>query len=140
MDVWLTKCRKTAKCYHCEKPIENNDYMVVCKYWRKRDGNAVNWPFKMRFHANCWIERGIQHIENNPRVETRGRKRQPMTDETRVNRLKIMRRRAAVVQRIKLERVKVAESQNVDRIIHLGAMLAELRSEIEVYGGAPKDW
>jgi hypothetical protein len=32
------------------------------------------------------------------------------------------------------------EEQSVDKIIHLGGLLVQLKEEIEKLGGAPKSW
>lgn len=131
----MSKCRKKGKCYHCPNPITNGNYMVVCKVWKSKDGVLAKFPFKMRFHVDCWVARGKAAIDNKPRAETRGRRKLDMSDATRLTRLKIMRRRASVVQRI-----RACQPEQVDRIIHLGSLLHNYREEIEKCGGAPELW
>lgn len=143
MNVWIKKCHKQAACKYCPKPIVNGEYMVVCKYYRKTKsaaGDPQKWGFFMRFHPQCWIDRAVAELESRVYTETRGRKKIEMLDETRVARLKIMMRHAAVVQRIKREVEKSENSYQVDRIIHLGEMLGKLKEEIEPLGGIPKSW
>ena len=94
----------------------------------------------MHFHPQCWIDQAIASLSSRRIAETRGRKRLEITDEMREARLKVLRRRAAVVQRIRAEVSNPVEKQNVDRIIHLGKAINDLKMEIESLGGAPKSW
>ncbi|GAG89138.1 unnamed protein product [marine sediment metagenome] len=119
--------------------------MVVCRYYRAKRGKGGSfpgpvWSFFMHFHPQCWIDQAIAALESKPVVETRGRKKLPMADEVRAARLKILMRRAAVTQRIRIEMAKVAGEQNIDRIIHLGGELNKLKEEIEPLGGVPESW
>lgn len=107
----------------------------MCKLWRGKGGQPARFPFVMRMHLECWVERGKQAVDNKPRTETRGRHKLVMDDATRLARLKIMRRRASVIQRI-----KVCKPEQVDKVIHLGQLLHNLRDEIEKFGGAPEAW
>lgn len=143
MNVWIKKCRKRAKCNHCPKEITKGSYMVVCRYYKKtknKSGVEQRWKFELRFHPQCWIDQGIASLEAKPFVETRGRKRAEMTDDVRAARLKVMRRRASVTQRIKREVSKAIEGQSVDKVIHLGSLLNKLKEEIEPLGGIPPSW
>lgn len=120
-----------------------NTYMVVCRYYRRTknaDGVSQSWRFYMHFHPQCWIDQAIASLSSRRIAETRGRKRLEITDEMREARLKVLRRRAAVVQRIRAEVSNPVEEQNVDRIIHLGKAINDLKMEIELLGGAPKSW
>jgi len=119
--------------------------MVVGKLWKGKDGVARTWTIILRWHTQCWIDQAIQKLEKQPFIETKGRKRldpghtvAEVKDGNRGARHKIMMRRAAVVQRIKKE-VELPE-QSIDKIIHLGEMLNQLREEIELVGGVPKSW
>ena len=144
MNVWMKVCRKQAACNFCPKPILNGEYMVVCKYYRKTrreaGGESQKWTFFLRFHPQCWIDQAVARLKERVVVETRGRKKIPMTDSVRAARWKIMMRRAAVTQRIRREVEKPAEEQSIERIIHLGSMLNSLKEEIEVVGGVPESW
>lgn len=138
MDVWLTKCHKTSKCSYCEKPITNGDYMVIGKLWRDREGHKIRFPQKLHFHVDCWVEKGKKYIDNKPYIEKRGRRKLIISDENRESRLRIMRKRAAVVQRINTEVRK--SNPNIDKMIHLGELLHQYKEDIENFGGAPKGW
>lgn len=145
MDVWIKRVRKQAKCKYCEQPIVKDTYMVVCKIWytRNKDGiSPTRWVWWMRFHTQCWIDQAVQKLdrEEEQRVETRGRKRQGISDDMRSERVKILRRYAAITQRIRAEVVRPADENSVERLIHLGAGLNKMRIEIERYGGVPKSW
>jgi len=96
------------------------------------------WWFRRSFHPQCWIDQAVAAVETRAVVETRGRKRLKMTDANKEARTAIMRRRGSVVQRIKKEVEN--EEQDVDRIVHLGELLNNLKGEIEQFGGVPKSW
>jgi hypothetical protein len=104
--------------------------MVIGQYYRGK------WRIRIKWHPDCWIEQGIEALSKTPVIENRGRQRMSLSDEDREKRLKILRRRASVLQRIKKE----MENNNVDKQIKLGCMLGKLREEIEPYGGIPESW
>lgn len=143
MNVWMKRCRREAKCRFCEKPIEKGGYLVFCSWYKKtkdKAGAPQTWQFHMSFHPQCWIDQAIIELEKSPPAETRGRKRLPMTDEVKEKRIKILRRRGAVLQRIRNELAKPEEERSIDRIIHFGDKLNELKEEIVPLGGVPSSW
>jgi len=140
MDVWMKIANKKANCAHCHKPIVKGDYMVIGKLWRRRDGVARSWTTYLRWHVQCWVDQAKAAVDRIPRVETRGRRKSPLDKESRDARVKILRRRAAVLQRIRNEISKPSEAQSFDRLIHLGELLNRLKSEIVPLGGVPKSW
>lgn len=139
MNVWIRKTRKQCTCAYCLKPILKGEYQVVCQhYMHLRSGRT--WWKRRSFHPQCWIDQAVAEIEKRPVVETRGRNKLPMADDSRAARTAIMRRRASIIQRIKREVSITEEEQNIDRIIHLGELLNKLKDEIEPYGGVPESW
>ena len=140
--VWIKKCKKQSVCKHCNKPIVKGSYLVMCQMYKERKSNEDSkkkaWWFFRRFHPQCWIDQGIAAVEKIPVVESRGRKRVPMTDNTRAARFKIMQRRASIMQRLKKSTLEVP--YDIDKIIHLGQMIDELKAEIIEQGGLPKSW
>lgn len=118
--------------------------MVVCRYYkssrRQKGEPASRWAFTIRFHPECWIEQGLAALKEKPVVETRGRKKAPMSDEVRTARVRVLMRRAAVVQRIKLEMERSDGEISMDRIIKYGGQLNQLKEEIAPLGGVPKSW
>ena len=144
MQVWMKICRKQATCRHCPRPILKNHPMVVCRYYKKTrmeaGGSPQNWSFTIRFHPQCWIDQAVAALKEKVVVETRGRKKSPLLDNIRAARVRVLARRATVVQRIRAEMAKPKESRNIDRIIHLGGKLNELKEEIAPLGGVPKSW
>ena len=140
MNVWIRKTRKRVKCRYCEKHIEVGEYQVVCQYFMKLKHSGKTWVKRMSFHArepNCWLDRAIAELETRAVVETRGRKRMQLSDDDREVRVKLLRRRASVMQRIGngMEGTIVPR-----RVAHLTEMLEQLKLEIEPYGGVPKGW
>ena len=94
----------------------------------------------MHFHAKdpyCWIDRAITEVGQRPYNERRGRKASIMSDATKVMRLKIMRRRASVIQRINKE---METRQRPDKLLHLTDLLEKFAAEIESQGGIPVSW
>lgn len=105
-----------------------------------KEGERQLWEQYLRFHPQCWIDQAVANLAKREVVETRGRKRLVMTDDIRAARQKILVRRASVTQRIRAEVEKPGELQSIDRIIHLGELLNNLKEEIEPLGGVPKSW
>jgi len=140
VDIWIKRAVKKARCLYCPEPITKGQYMVIGKLWRRRDGTPRVWTVYLRWHPQCWIDQAIRKLEKLPVMENRGRKSLGLSDETREARVKIMMRRAAVVQRIRNEIGKPKEEQSIDKIIHLGELLNKLKEEIEPLGGVPKSW
>jgi len=142
LDIWITKCRRTSKCKHCAKQILNKDFMVMGKSWKRIHfgGEVVPKMFVTvyRWHLQCWVEQGVAAVkERGDKPETRGRRKIPMTDEVLAKRTSILRRRAAVLQRIRKE---ISGKNRMDKIIHLGGMLESLTEEIVPVGGVPSSW
>ncbi len=130
MNVWISKCRKQATCKWCNEIISKDEFIVTISYYRGK------WLVKKYFHPNCWIEQGKEAVMKNPKTDNRGKKRMVISDEDRKKRLRILVRRASVIQRLK----KAYEDEDTDEMIHLGMLLHKLREEIEPYGGVPKKW
>lgn len=139
MHVWISKTRQRGKCAFCPYEIEKGSYSVVCRSYKSRGEGKAKWTFQKRYHTQCWIDQGIQALESRPFVENRGRPR-VASDEVTTQRQKILRRRAAVLQRIRKEMAKPTGDRSMDRIVHLGEMLNSLREEIEPLGGVPESW
>lgn len=143
MNVWMKVCRQKTNCNYCPNPILKGEYMVVCKWFKRtkdKAGTPQTWSFFKRFHPQCWIDQAVVELEKRPIVETRGRKKLEVTDDTRIARFAILRRRASIIQRIRRETKKPSEEQSIDRLVHLGSMLNDLKVEIEPYGGVPDNW
>jgi len=141
MDIWLTICRRRAKCTHCPEFIEKGQYIVVGKLWaRSKEEGARRWTLRFRWHPECWVEQGKMAADRRPLItETRGRKKLDMSEGDKAARRSIIMRRASVMQRIKKE-VDLKTQESIDKLIHLGDRLNKLKEEIKQYGGVPKSW
>ena len=140
MNVYIKKTSRPVKCYHCQRMIENGEWQVVCTYFMKLKHSDTTWTKAMHFHVeepNCWLDRAKVEISSRPHIEHRGRKADNISDEVKVKRQKILRRRASVMQRIGLE---MESGGRVDKIVRLTGLLERLTVEIEPYGGVPKSW
>ena len=122
--------------------IETGDYQVVCQYFMKLQHSSKTWTKRMRFHAKepyCWIDRAVTELSSRPApTETRGRHSLAMSDEVRVKRLKVMRRRASIKQRLDLE--IYSKHPDSGKVVHLVGMLDKTCEEIKELGGVPSNW
>lgn len=131
MNIWMSVCKKRAKCHYCPEPINSGEYMVVAGFRRGK------WYLRHSWHPQCWIDQAIVELERRgPMEETRGRKKMNVPDEVRSARFKIIARRASVIQRLKRAMVK----GDLERIEHLAGELEKLKAEIEPLGGVPESW
>jgi len=140
MNVRIKMTRKRVQCRYCHQMIETGEYQVVCTYFMQPKACTKKWMKEMHFHAKdpyCWVDQGVQAVSMQPHTENRGRKCLPIPDATKVIRLKIMRRRAATIQRIDIE---MRGKQRPDKLSHLTDILERLKVEIAPYGGVPVKW
>lgn len=143
MDIWMTWCQKTAKCKHCEKPIEVGDPMVRGKFWRKH-GQLTKWSFPFYWHVQCWVDQGMEQLRRHPRISRyKGGVSswakygvRELSDEDKATRISLLQKRANIVQRMR----KAAIEGNLDLLIDLQSRLDGLIPEIEKVGGVPKSW
>jgi len=136
VNVWVRLTRKKSPCFYCNKEIETGTYQVVCQYFMPVRGGKV-WTKRMLFHPNCWLERAIAELESKPRLETRGRKANALSDPNKEMRNKILRRRASVVQRLDKE---MYGEMRPAKLSHLTQLIEGLKVEIVSFGGVPESW
>lgn len=139
--AWMTVCRRQSRCRWCKDTLSKGD-PVVAENLRLE---SRNWTTRYYWHPQCWIDQGLHAIRHKLRGEvttpsTRGRKAIDISQDQRVERNKILRRHAALVCRIKSEMSKGSGTLSVDRMIHFGGMLNEMKEEISKLGGVPKSW
>ena len=140
MNVWIKLSRRRVRCKHCNKWIETGEYQVVCQYFIKQRSGKT-WTKRLQFHAKqpyCWVDRAVTELEMRPHIETRGRKRDTISDANRTQRQKILCRRAAIMQRINTE--FASNSPRPNKLVHMLEALEKLKVEIEPFGGVPKTW
>lgn len=140
MNVWIKITRKRVLCHYCNQFIETSEFQVVCVYFMKLRNSSKTWTKSMHFHAkdpSCWVDRAIVQLEMKPYSENRGRKANPISDDVKVQRQKILRRRASVIQRINHE---MDDGKRPAKIEHLTGLLEQLAVEIEPLGGVPESW
>ncbi len=140
MNVWIRKARKKATCHYdgCKEPekaITNGTYYVVCS-WYMNTRSGKNWLKQMAFHPRCWLERAIAELEKRVVLETRGRSRMAITDPDRAARLKLLRKRASISQRLK----NATDKGNYSLAARLVEKLEHCKVEITPYGGIPEKW
>ena len=143
--VSMNWCHHTAKCKWCEKAIEPTNPMVSVFFWNRRKESTSNqiWNTKLYYHPQCWVDQGLDYLRLNPYVSNQRwdlstRKTNPLTNEQREHRLALLRRKAALDQRL-----RNLKSPYPSRTIHearIGASIANIMVEILEYGGVPKKW
>jgi hypothetical protein len=142
VNVWLRYTTKKGKCAYegCKKAHELilGELQVRCR-WYMRIKSGQKWMKEKSYHVDCWVAEARETLDRRVHVETRGRKTIPRTDEDRSERIKILRRRAAVVQRLKHE-TEMGGGNAPKKIQHLYDMLEQLKVEIMPYGGIPDGW
>ena len=140
MDVWVSKVKRKATCFYCQKPIElEHKFLIVCNFWFKTKGGK-NWRHRIYFHAtpqNCWLERAMAELDSRPTVETRGRKALVLSDDKKAERYRILRQHASTVSRLRRE---MENSMRPALMLKLAEKLDALRERIKDYGGVPDSW
>ena len=142
-NVYMTWCSHKAKCRWCEKPITAGTEMVNVFFWNKGSDDKRKWNVRHYYHPQCWIDQGLDYLKMNPYVpRTRWsgttRSKNPLTEEQRKLRYKLLRRKASIDQRLRNmksdypERVLVEARLNMD--------IANLMLEITKVGGIPRKW
>lgn len=127
-DVWMTWCRRKAKCHWCEEPITSQTPMVKVKIWR---GKAM-WRYTMYLHPFCWTEQGMAALDR----EGPFRGRLPLSSSQKANRFRLIRNWHNCKGRL----YEAAVSGDVDEVIKLLANMEGIKQEIADYGGVPKKW
>jgi len=140
MNVRVKITRRRVKCFYCSQFIEAGEFQVVCVYFMRLKNNLRTWTKQMHFHAKdpyCWIDRAIIEVGQRHYSERRGRKASNLSDDSKAQRLKIMRRRASVIQRFNYE---VETKRRPEKLSQLLDTLERLKAEITPYGGMPEKW
>lgn len=160
MDIWLTICKKTVpKCSYCGEPIYPGEVMVAGRIWKTKDGKTRRWVKNLRWHGQkrpsnlseeeashpvcCWLEAGLEYLRLHPQEETRGRKQLQLTPKEKTERLKILRQRARLVQKLKtLMEIPLENQSEADlgEIIKIGSQIEGLKERIVMVGGQPPNW
>ena len=150
MDIWVSRCNKGCNCTYCGEPIEVGEAEVFGKLWLRftSEGSAPRrWVKKFHWHARrkrdgqcCWLVAALAEFGKRVYVERRGRKRILLPKEDRDARLRLLRRRAKIIQQLRVEAEKSPEERNMEEMIRLGGILEQLKVDIAEVGGVPKSW
>lgn len=139
MQVEVKVCRMRCKCKFCPEMIETGEVMVNTT-WTKKWPDGKMWIGRYHHHIKCWAEEQEIRARSRPVVETRGRNPSSLDPKTKSLREAVMRRRGAVIQRLKGEMSRPESEISFEHVSHLGDMLEKLKLEIEPLGGVPKSW
>lgn len=140
MDVWITHCKRTAKCRWCEQPIIKGEPMVVGKVWRKGNPNERKWNIKLYWHPNCWLAQALDYLRRTPFVSAggRGRPKLKLSEEDTKTRYLLLRRKSALEQRRR--KLKCVYPDRILAEARIDARIEELAKEMEEVGGVPRKW
>ena len=157
----MGRCNKGVECSYCHEAIEVGEPEVFGKLWRQyggKDGKSVKWVKVFHWHSKrkdtalaqiikiaidnqmCWVIQALDNFGKTVHVETRGRKKLILPKEKRDGRLKLLRKRAKVIQQLKIVMEEHPKKRNMDEVVRLGLILEKLRVDIEQFGGVPKSW
>jgi len=143
VEIWISRCKKQAKCRYCTEAILKSEPILMGREWRsyERDGSTRQWVRRYYWHPNCWLEEALAKLDKLPEATgSMGRKPLVLSAEDKQKRFAILRKRARIAQRLH-EEIEMPEWQsNIDRIIALGNKVEQLKEEIEPLGGIPRSW
>ena len=143
MEIWISHCKRQAKCRYCSEAILKGTPIVFGREWRsyEKDGSTRQWVRRFYWHPNCWLEEALAQLDKLPEAtDSMGRKPLTLSAEDKQKRFAILRKRARIAQRLH-EELEVEDWQsNIDRIIALGNQVEQLKEEIEPLGGIPRSW
>lgn len=133
MNTWMEKITVEGECARegCDDPVEVDTVAVRVG----KRGHAVT------FHAVCWLALATDMVTFGPRP---GRRRLDLDEVSRVRRLSILRKYAALGQRIKRYSDRLALEPGSEmlrlRILRQHITRAEYRVQMEGLGGVPRSW
>lgn len=132
MMTWISKAEAGERCARedCEAGMGVGDAVVRSKVTA---GVVV-------FHPGCWL-----HLAESLAAAVPGRRRLELGVRDRVTRLSLLRRYAAVNQRIREYKERLAREPGDGARIRLMILRQELtraqyRAQIEAVGGVPRSW
>lgn len=146
MDVWFTWARNEATCEWCPDKIKRKTPMVVTKLWNKGQADSRKWNIIHRYHPACYLAQGLDYLDKHPFTEVhegevKGRPAIQLSPEDRKKRLALLKKRAALDQRLK--NLKKGYHPEADYIVREAAIyveIAQVIQEIVTVGGIPKSW
>jgi len=133
LNVWISWCKRQSTCRYCKQFIEVATPCVVCRTWHHKR------MYEMRFHTNCWVDNGMDALRQNPyHASPRGRKVLKLEPKDALERKKLLRKHAMLVQQKK--RLKAKFPDNLLSVIKLDSKIEDVTTRIGRYGGVPKKW
>ena len=141
MDVWYSWCKRSAECNWCHKPIDTASPIVVKKLWRKGDPGSRRINLKFYYHPQCAMDEGMDYLATHPYTSgphKRGPKSSILSEDDKLQRLKLLRRKASLDQRKK--KLKMDYPDRLLKEAHIDEKIADLMIEIAQVGGIPHSW
>ena len=150
MDIWLGRCNKTVGCTYCKEYVTVGEPQVFGKLWMRKSGEELvvrRYVLNFRWHARrkrdgqcCWLAQGIEHFEQTPYVEKRGRRAMELGKDEKKRRLQLLRMHAHMAERLDELSQCNMNDLDVDELVKIGVRLIDIKEEIEKIGGVPKSW
>jgi len=136
-NVTIAWSNRIAQCEWCPESIVAGTPLVTVFFWNKGSPEHKGFNVKKYYHPNCWVAQGLDYLERNPYVPYIRKKKMELTPEQSKQRYSILRRKAAIDQRIR-------DASNRPDVLLIEARLnikiTELMLEIAPIGGIPKKW
>jgi len=108
------------------------------KLWKKLGTTtATKWSYRFYWHPECWLKQAYDYLEQHPFVPKRGRARLALSEDKRMQRLKLLRDRARLVYKLREIHLYGNNGKVVEQILDRLIRIAE---KIEPLGGIPKSW
>ena len=136
-NITMTWCNRIAKCEWCPENINAGEPLVTVFFWNKGSPEHKGFNVKKYYHPDCWVAQGLDYLKRNPYSPYIRKVKMELTPEQAEHRYVLLRRKAAIDQRIR----KLADVPN--RIMveaRLKEHITEIMLEIAPIGGIPKKW
>lgn len=136
-NISISWCNRTAKCEWCPEQIDTGEPMVVAFYWNKGTDGNKGFNVKRYYHPNCWVEQGLDYLKRNPYSPYIRKPKLELTPEQSQRRYRLLRRKAALDQRINGLK---DDSHRLLAEARLMEKITIIMLEIASIGGIPRKW
>ena len=137
-NVSMSWCLRQANCHYCETLVEAGTPLVTVFFWNKGTEEHKGFNSKFYYHPTCWVNQGLEYLRNNPYVPYKRTRTLPITQEQRVQRNILLRRKCSLDQRKRNLKMDFPDRVLVEA--RIDTQIVELMLEIAPIGGIPKRW
>jgi len=137
-NVTITWCQREAECKWCGFKVDAGTPIVNVFFWRKGSEDHKGFNLKVHFHPDCWVAQGLDYLKLNPYIPYIRKKKLELTPEQAKQRYILLRRKAAIDQRIRNLNGNYPDRDLEEARLKLN--ITEIMLEIAPIGGIPKKW